>query len=70
MTPCKPGQSGNSSGRPKGTSDLTGYVLDTIDGGKELVAALVSIPKGVMPNVAVQEGSRPRKEQQVRPSAS
>jgi len=30
-------------------------------GGKELVDALVSIARGVMPNVAVQEDSRPRK---------
>jgi|TARA_Y100000294_G_scaffold166956_1_gene175716 hypothetical protein len=43
-------------------------VLETTDGGKELVDALVSIAKGIMPNVAVQEGSRPRKDQQVRPA--
>jgi len=42
-------------------------VLETADGGKELVDALVSIARGVMPNVPVQEGSRPRKNQQVRP---
>jgi hypothetical protein len=41
---------------------------ETTDGGKELVDALVSIARGVMPNVAVQEGSRPRKNQQVRPA--
>ena len=29
---------------------------------------MVSIPRGVMPNVPVQEGSRPRKDQQVRPA--
>jgi hypothetical protein len=29
---------------------------------------LVSIARGVMPNVAMQEGSRPRKDQQVRPA--
>ena len=28
----------------------------------------VSIAKGVMPNLAVQKGSRPRKDQQVRPA--
>ena len=33
-----------------------------------MVDALVSIARGVMPNVAVQEGSRPRKDQQVRPA--
>ena len=68
LSPWKPGQSGNPSGRPKGTRDLAGYVLETTDGGKEMVDALVSITRGVMPNVAVQEGSRPRKDQQVRPA--
>ena len=68
LSPWQPGQSGNPSGRPKGTRDLAGYVLETTDGGKELIDALVSIARGVMPNVAVQEGSRPRKDQQVRPA--
>ena len=68
LSPWQPGQSGNPSGRPKGTRDLAGYVLETTDGGKELVDALVSIARGVMPNVVVQEGSRPRKDQQVRPA--
>ena len=67
LSPWQPGQSGNPSGRPKGTRDLAGYVLETTDGGKELVDALVCLARGIMPNVAVQEGSRPRKEQQVRP---
>jgi hypothetical protein len=43
-------------------------VLETTDGGKELVDALVSIARGVMPNVPVPKGSRPRKDQQVRPA--
>ena len=43
-------------------------MIETTDGGKELVDALVSIARGVMPNVAVQAGSRPRKDQQVRPA--
>jgi hypothetical protein len=43
-------------------------VLETTDGGKELVDALVSIARGIMPNVPVPEGSRPRKDQQVRPA--
>ncbi len=43
-------------------------MLETTDGGKELVDALVSIARSVMPNVPVQEGSRPRKDQQVRPA--
>ena len=68
LSPWQPGQSGNPSGRPKGTRDLAGYVLETTDGGKELVDALVSIARGVMPGVAVQEGSRPRKDQKVRPA--
>ena len=68
LSPWQPGQSGNPSGRPKGTRDLAGYVLETTDGGKELVDALLSIARGVMPNVAVQKGSRPRKDQQVRPA--
>ena len=68
LSPWQPGESGNPSGRPKGTRDLAGYVLETTDGGKELVDALVSIARGTMPNVATQEGSRPRKDQQVRPA--
>ena len=68
LRPWKPGQSGNPSGRPKGTRDLAAYVLETTDGGKELVDALISIARGVMPNVPVQEGSRLRKDQQVRPA--
>jgi hypothetical protein len=68
LSPWKPGQSGNPSGRPKGTRDLAGYVLESTGGGRELVNALLSIARGVMPNVPVQEGSRPRKDQQVRAS--
>jgi hypothetical protein len=68
LSPWKPGHSGNPSGRPKGTRDLAGYVLETTDGGKELVDALLSLVRGIMPNVAVQKDSRPRKDQQVRPA--
>ena len=68
LSPWQPGQSGNPSGRPKGTRDLSGYVLETTDGGTELVDALVSIARGTMPDVATQGGSRPRKDQQVRPA--
>ena len=68
LSPWKPGQSGNPSGRPKGSRDLTGYVLEATDGGKELVDALLSIVRGDVPNVPVQEGSRLRKDQQVRPA--
>ena len=68
LSPWKPGQSGNPSGRPRGTRDLAGYVLETTDGGKELVDALICIARGAVPNLAVQKGSRPRKDQQVRPA--
>ena len=68
LSPWKPGQSGNPSGRPRGTRDLAGYLLETTDCGKELVDSLLSIARGVMPNVPVQEGSRSRKDQQVRPA--
>ena len=68
LSPWQPGQSGNPSGRPRGTRDLAGYVLETTDGGKELVDALVSIARGVMPNVQEPKDSRPRKNQQVRPA--
>ena len=68
LSPWQPGQSGNPSGRPRGTRDLAGYVLETTDGGKELVDALVSIARGTMPSVPVQEGSRPREDQQARPA--
>ena len=40
--------------------DLVGYVLETTDGGKELVDALVSIARGVMPNVPVKDPGRVR----------
>ena len=68
LSPWKPGQSGNPSGRPRGTRDLAGYVLETTDDGRELIDALLSIARGITPNIAVQEGSRPRKDQQVRPA--
>ncbi len=68
LSPWQPGQSGNPYGRPKGTRDLAGYVLESTDGGKELVDALICIARGVMSNVGVQEGSGPRKDQQVRPA--
>ena len=58
LTLRKPDQSGNPSGRPKDTRDLAGYVLETTDGGKELVDALVSKVRRVMPNVPVKEGSQ------------
>ncbi len=35
---------------------------------KPPVDALASIARGAMPNVAVPKGSRPRKDQQVRPA--
>ena len=42
LSPWKRRQFGNPRGRPKGTRDPSGYVLETIDGGKELMDALVS----------------------------
>jgi len=54
LSPWQPGQSGNPSGRPKGTRDLAGYVLEATDGGRELVDALVSIAGGVKPDVPVR----------------
>jgi len=68
LSPWKPGQSGNPSGRPKGTRDLAGYVLETIDGGEELIDSLLCLARGTMPNLAAQEGSRTRKDLQVRPA--
>jgi len=68
LSPWQPGQSGNPSGRPKGTRGLAGYVLEATDSGRELVDALVSIAGGVKPDVPVQNGSRPRWDQQVRPA--
>jgi hypothetical protein len=64
LSPWQLGQSGHPSGRPKGTRDLAGYVLETTDGGKELVDAPVIHRQGR----PVQEGSRPRKNQQVWPA--
>ena len=68
LSPWQPGQSGNPSGRPKGTRDLAGYVLESTGGGRELIDSLLSLARGILPNVAVQEGHRPRKDQQVRPA--
>ena len=68
LSPWRPGQSGNPSGRPRGTRDLAGYVLETTDAGRELIDSLLCIARGVMPNVPAQEGFRPRKDQQVRPA--
>ena len=55
-------------GRPKGTGDLAGYVLESTGGGRKLIDSLLSLARGSLPNVAVQEGHRPRKDQQVRPA--
>ena len=47
LSPWKPEQSGNPSGRPGGTHDLVRYVVETAEGGKGLVDALAFIAKGV-----------------------
>ena len=43
-------------------------MLEATGGGRELIDALVCLARGVLPHVAAQEGSRPRKDQQVRPA--
>ena len=70
LTHWQSGQSGNPSGRPKGTRDLACYVLESTDGGRELIDSLLAIARGVMPNVPVQEGSRPRKASGCDPQTS
>jgi len=45
LSPWQPGQSGNPSGRPRGTRDLAGYVLETTDAGRELKDSLLSIAR-------------------------
>jgi len=68
LSPWKQEQRATRQASPRGTRDLARYVVETTDGGKELVDALVFFARGFMPNVPVQEGSRPRKDQQARPS--
>jgi len=40
LSPWQPGKSGNLTGRPKGTRDLAGYVLETTDGGNFLTLSV------------------------------
>jgi len=68
LSPRKPEQRATRQTGPRGTRDLARYVVETTDGGKELVDALVFFARGFMPNVPVQEGSRSSKGQQARPS--
>ena len=58
----------SQSGRPKGTRDVAGYMLETTGDGRELIDSLISIARSVMPNVAAQDRPRPRKNQQVQPA--
>ena len=43
-------------------------MLEATGGGRELIDSLLSLARGITPNLAAQEGSRPRKAQQVRPA--
>ncbi len=43
-------------------------MLETTDAGRELIDASLCIARGAVPNLAVQKGSKPRKDQQVRPA--
>jgi len=51
LTPWKPGQSGNPSGRPKGTRDLANVVMDASSDGEELVDLLLGIVRGGVPDL-------------------
>ena len=68
MTAWQPGQSGNPSGRPKGTLGLANYVQQATHDGKELVDTLLAIARGALPQVAEQEDLRRRKNLKVRPA--
>jgi hypothetical protein len=68
LSPWKPGQSGNPSGRPKGTRDLAGYVLESTDGGRELIDALVPSPGASCPTYRCRKAPGQGKDQQVRPA--
>ena len=43
-------------------------MLESTGGGRELIDSLLSLARGILPNVAVQEGHKPRKEEQLRPA--
>ena len=68
LTPWQPGQSGNPSGRPKGTLGLANYVQQATHDGKELVDTLLAIARGALPQVAEEEDLRRRKNLKVRPA--
>jgi len=43
LSPWKPGHSGNPSGRPKGTRDIAGYVIErTGDGKVDMISAYMA----------------------------
>ena len=46
LPPYKKGQSGNPSGKPKGTRDLAKKILEKTKNGEELVEKLLSLARG------------------------
>ena len=57
LRPWRPGESGNPSGRPKGTRELAHLVLAATENGEELVKALLAVIRGEVPDLpGVQKG--------------
>ena len=46
LPPYKKGQSGNPSGKPKGTRDLAKKIIEKTKDGEELVEKLLSLARG------------------------
>ena len=47
----KPGEPGNPAGRPKGTREMTRFVLEVTRHGEELVETLLFITRGQAPDI-------------------